>query len=282
MARELLLYCDESDITGKHFSNFYGGALVESKHLHEVESTLLARKAELNLGAEVKWQKISEAYASKYIALMDTTFDLMAAGKLKMRVMFTQNYFAATSLSAEQRENAFFLLYYQFVKHAFGFQYAGRDGGPASIRLFFDKLPDTHEKCMAFKGYVLGLNRSVAFRDGRISIRPDQIAEIDSKQHVILQCLDVVMGAMQFRLNDKHLEKPDGAKQRGKRTRAKELVYRHINARVRQIYPGFNIGVSTGTKGDHRLRWSHPYRHWLFVPRDHEIQPQFSKKQAPR
>lgn len=282
MARELLLYCDESDIAGKHFSNFYGGALVESKHLVEVESTLAERKIELNLGAEVKWQKISEAYAPKYIQLIDTTFDLMAANKLKMRVMFTQNYFGAKNLSPEHRENAFFLLYYQFVKHAFGLQYAGRDGGPASVRLLFDKLPDTREKCMAFKGFVLGLNRSVHFRDGGITIRPDQIAEVNSKEHVILQCLDVVMGAMQFRLNDKHLEKPEGARQRGKRTRAKEQVYKHINARVRALYPGFNIGVSTGTRGDRSLRWAHPYRHWLFVPREHEIRPQYAKKQAPR
>lgn len=278
MTRELIIYCDESDISGKHYSNFYGGALVESKNLNEVQRTLEARKIEVNLGAEVKWQKISEAYAQKYIALVDTVFDLMAANKLKMRVMFTQNYFGANNLTAEHRENGFFLLYYQFVKHAFGLQYATRDMGPAKLRLMFDKLPDTHEKCSAFKGFVLGLNRSVIFREAGITIQADQIAEIDSKEHVILQCLDVVMGAMQFRLNDKHLEKPEGARIRGKRTRAKEAVYKHVNKRVRELYPGFNIGVSTGTKGDNAVRWNHPYRHWLFIPRDHEVRPQFAKK----
>lgn len=76
---------------------------------------------------------------------------------------------------------------------------------------------------------------------------------------------------MQFRLNDKHLEKPAGKHRRGKRTVAKEAVYKHISARIRRIYPGFNIGISTGTGGELANRWNHPYRHWLFTPADREI-----------
>lgn len=276
MARELILYCDESDISGRHFANFYGGALVESAHIEEVTATLLATKARLNLGAEIKWQKITENYAGKYIELMSATFSLMAEGKLKMRVMFTQNYFGAARLSAAQRENGFFLLYYQFVKHAFGLQYCSEFLGPAQLRIYFDKLPDTHEKCLAFKGYVSGLNSSPSFKDASVTIAQDQIAEVDSKHHVILQCLDVVLGSIQFRLNEKHKEVPDGSRVRGKRTRAKERVYRHISARIRDMYPNFNIGISTG--GAPEMRWRHPYRHWLFKPADFEIRPEYAKK----
>lgn len=249
---------------------------MESAHLVEVVSTLQAAKQRLNLGSEVKWQKITENYAGKYIELMDSTFALMQAGKLKMRVMFTQNYFGAKTLSAAQRENGFFLLYYQFVKHAFGFRYCGDVLGPAKVRIYFDKLPDTDEKCLAFKGYVSGLNQSQAFRGAGLTIAEEQIAEVDSKEHVLLQCLDVVLGAMQFRLNEKHKEKPEGARVRGKRTRAKEAVYRHINGRIRELYPNFNIGISTG--GEPEMRWKHPYRHWLFKPTDLEIRPQFAKR----
>lgn len=278
MARELIIYCDESDISGKHFSNFYGGALVESKHLLEVIATLQNRKHELNLLAEVKWQKISATYAEKYICLVDTVFDLMIKGMLKMRVMFTQNYYGAAGLTPAQRENSFFLLYYQFVKHAFGLQHAGVDASPVHVRMYFDKLPDTDEKCAKFKGFVLGLNQSMAFRQAKVVIQEDQIAEVDSKEHVVLQCLDIVMGAMQFRLNDKHKEKSEGQRVRGNRTIAKERVYRHISARVRGLYPGFNIGVSTGSSGDNTVRWSHAYRHWLLMPADLEIRKQYAKR----
>jgi hypothetical protein len=280
MARELLIYCDESDIKGKHFSNFYGGALVESTHFEEVNARLVAKKAELNLGAEIKWQKISEAYADKYIAFVDEVFALMAEGKLKMRVMFTQNYFRAVGLTQEHRDNGFFRLYYQFVKHTFGLAHAGIPGHVTKVRMYFDMLPDKKEKCEAFKGFVLGLNKNTDFRNAGIQISKDQIAEVDSKEHVILQSLDVIMGAMQFRLNDKHKEIPPGQRVRGKRTVAKERVYKHVLASIREHYSGyaFNPGISTGTWGDMSNRWHHAYRHWLFKPTEHETAKEFAKK----
>lgn len=280
MTRELVIYCDESDISGRHFANFYGGALVESRHLHEVITRLEASKLSLNFHGEVKWQKITENYAQKYMDFVSEVFALMAEGKLKLRIMFTQNYFSAHRLTSEQRENGFFLLYYQFVKHAFGLRFAGMPGQTTGVRIYFDKLPDTAEKCAAFKGFVSGLSKNHGFKDAGIVIRQDQIAEVDSKDHVALQALDIVLGAMQFRLNDKHLEKPEGARVRGKRTLAKERVYKHVNACIRQLYAGkqFNIGVSTG-RPDPAVghEWADPHRHWLFKPKDAVVRPEFAK-----
>ena len=161
MARELILYCDESDISGRHYSNFYGGALVESQHQAEVIARLNARKAALNFHSEVKWQKITENYAQKYCSFVDETFALMVEGKLKMRVMFTHNYFSAHRLTGEQRENGFFLLYYQFVKHAFGLQFAGTAGVVTGVRMYFDKLPDTAERTDAKEGVHRHINRHI-------------------------------------------------------------------------------------------------------------------------
>ena len=180
MARELIIYCDESDISGKHFANFYGGAVVESRDLSDVIARLDACKARLHFHGEVKWQKITENYAQKYIEFTSEVFALMAENKLKLRIMFTQNYFSANRLTPDQQQNGFFLLYYQFVKHAFGLAYAGLPGSATHLRINFDKLPDNAEKCAAFKGYVLGLNKNNGFRNASISIRPDQLAEVDS------------------------------------------------------------------------------------------------------
>lgn len=280
MSRELVLYCDESDSSGKHYGNFYGGALVESRHLQEVIERLENCKSSLNLHGEVKWQKITENYAQKYIDFVSEALALMGEGKLKLRIMFTQNYFSAHRLTSEQRENGFFLLYYQFVKHAFGLKYAGLPSQPTGVRIYFDKLPDTAEKCAAFKGFVSGLSKNHGLRTAGVFIRQEQLAEIDSKEHVVLQALDVFLGAMQFRLNDKHLEKPEGSRVRGKRTMAKERVYRHINAGIRALYGGkqFNIGVSTGRpdpSANHE--WTDPHRHWLFKPKDAVVKPEYAK-----
>ncbi|MEC5395322.1 hypothetical protein [Bergeyella sp. RCAD1439] len=80
-----------------------------------------------------------------------------------------------------------------------------------------------------------------------------------------MQCLDIVLGSMSFRLNDMHKEKLQGQSRRGKRTIAKEKLYKHINSLIREIRPNFNIGISTGIDGDALNRFSHPYRHWLFI-----------------
>lgn len=281
MARELILYCDESDSSGKHFSNFYGGALVESPHLNEVRERLEACKIAQNLLGEVKWQKITEPYASKYMILATEIFNLVREGKLKIRIMFTQNYFSPTRLTEDQRENGFFLLYYQFIKHAFGMKFAGKPHlPPASVRIYFDKLPDTNEKCLAFKGFVSGLNQNYEWRNAGLSIKQDQLAEIDSKEHVILQALDLVLGAIQFRLNDKHLEKAPGTNRRGKRTIAKERVYKHILGEIRNTYEGkhFNIGTNTGKPEGMVNLWKDPYRHWLFKSSTATVKPEYAKK----
>ena len=86
-----IIYCDESEENGRYFSNFYGGALVRSTELEQVQRTLEKRKQKLNLFSEVKWKKITENYAQKYSELPDTFFDLVQANKIKVRVMFTQH-----------------------------------------------------------------------------------------------------------------------------------------------------------------------------------------------
>ena len=123
----------------------------------------------------------------------------------------------------------------------------------------------TKEKNVQFKANLMGLEKSIDFKNANVRLRADQIAEVKSDEHVIMQCLDIVLGAMQFRLNDLHKVKPKGAYRRGKRTIAKEKLYKHILSHIHSIYPNFNIGISTGLKTPSNS-WDHPYRHWLFVP----------------
>lgn len=220
---------------------------------------------------EIKWNKVTAHYLAKYIAVMDVFFDFVQDDKIKYRLMFTQNRFVATNLTRTQRENSYFLLYYQFIKHAFGLQYSNLTNTPINLRLYFDRFPDTKEKIAQFRSYIVGLQHAPQFRRARISIDPEQIAEIDSRNHILLQCLDVVTGSMQFRLNDLHKAKIPGKNRRGNRTVAKEKLYKHILSRIWAIYPNFNIGLSTGTQGDITNRWTHPYRHWRFIPKDFAV-----------
>src|SRR5215469_6045694 len=114
MADEFVIYCDESISNGAFYSNFYGGALVRSKHIDKVQHILAETKKKLNLFGEVKWDKVTENYLQKYITLTDVFFDLIEEDIVKVRIMFTQNAREATHLTEQQNRDGFFILYYFF------------------------------------------------------------------------------------------------------------------------------------------------------------------------
>lgn len=265
---EYIIYCDESISKGQYFSDFYGGALVRSSDFNQVKNLLDAKKQELDLLNEIKWTRVSAQYLDKYKQMMTLFFDLIREDKIKIRIMFRQNALVPVNLNKEQVDNGFHLLYYQFVKHAFGLRYHCENPTEDTyLRLYFDLLPATNVQNEAFKSHIYGLQGLKSFQQARIKIRLDDIVEIDSKKHSIQQCMDIVLGAMAFRQNNLHKEKPEGARCRGKRTIAKEKLYKHILQLIRTLeHPNFNIGISTG--GGTQERWSERYRHWCFKPRE--------------
>ena len=279
--RQYLIFCDESDKRGQYYSNFYGGVIVSARDYNHVTARLEAKKLELGFFGEVKWSKVSSgAYLDKYQALMEAFFDEVRAGRVRVRIMFRQNARQANRLSEEQRDNSYFLLYYQFVKHAFGLLHlppCGPDERGFKLRLYFDEFPETREKVGNFRGYLLGLQNHSRLRDAKVTIAAEDIAEVNSHDHVLLQCLDIVLGSMSFRLNDKHREFPVGKKRRGKKTIAKEKLYNSIRAQICTIRPNFNCGSNTGTDNGPISRWQDPYRHWNFQPTDAEIDVELFK-----
>ena len=282
--RELIIYCDESAQNGKFYGNFFGGALVESGNLNLIQEILERKKEELHFAGEVKWVKVSAGpYCEKYISFVNTIFDLIQQNLLKIRIMFRQKIYIPIGLTKEQRDNEYFLLYFQFLKHAFGVGYANESEDKIYLRILMDQLPDTRERADKFKDFIYRLQYSEEFLNAKICIRKRDIGEVISHDHVILQALDIILGAMNFRLNDLYKEKPLGQKKRGKKTLAKEKVYKVIYNRISEIKPRFNIGVNTGGSG--RERWEMPYRHWNFIPKNHEVDYSKSKshenKQSP-
>jgi hypothetical protein len=262
-----IIYCDESVSKGKYYSDFYGGALLLASKRQEIEEKLLAAKGIIQ--GEVKWTKISEYNESAYIAFVDAVFELIASGDIKMRIMFTQNINDTSHFPADKEDNKYFMLYYQFLKHAFGLRFCNIEKqGCAHVSVYLDDAPDTKEKLDNFKNYLSSLSSYPIFHRAKVSIAKDDITEVNSKEHIILQAVDVILGSMQFRLNNLHKEIPEGKKRRGKRTKAKDRVYRHINKKICEIYPRFNIGTSTARLNGAEDAWSHNYRHWCFKPRE--------------
>ncbi|MGY5780212.1 DUF3800 domain-containing protein [Rhizobium sp. LEGMi135b] len=270
--RHYTIYCDESAKKGPYFSNFYGGALLRSADREAIERILAEKKAELNIAGEMKWTKITKNYQDKYIEFIRTYFEFIRTGRIKIRIMFTHNYRRARNLTDHQKDNQYFLLYYQMVKHAFGLSYSNPNLiDRIYISMLLDEIPHTREKLEIFRKHIENIENTASYRGKFIYFQRGQIADVNSKDHNILQGLDIILGSIYFRLNNFHKEKEEGKPTRGKRTIAKEKVYKEINRQIRSIYPNFNIGTTTGTPNGETDRWEHHYRHWCFKPADHEI-----------
>jgi hypothetical protein len=269
--KEYIIFCDESDKKGTYYSNFYGGVLVGASEYERISRRLNGVKAAQNLYQEVKWERVTALYWEKYAVLIRAFMEEVRAGNLKIRIMFRQNANVPRFLNHEQKELEYFLLYYQFIKHAFGLRYSPRHSTKTQLRIYLDELPDTSEKAEQFKGFLLGLDKDKGFRDAQWELRKENITEVDSSQHVLMQCLDIVLGSMAFRLNDKHKAKPEGHTRRGKRTIAKEKLYKVILHEIRTIIPHFNIGISTGRDKYSDDTWTQAYRHWSFKREDSDF-----------
>jgi hypothetical protein len=273
--REIHIWCDESVQKGRYFSDFYGGILVESGNMNQVNERLWEVLKRHDYRHEAKWQNVTPLVLPVYIDLMSALFDLVSEGLVKVRIMFRQSAKQAINLSAMHIEQAYHRLYYQFIKHSFGLALcneAARE--PVFIRFYFDHLPDKAEKNAIFKSYVHALQLRSEWKRAGVNIRLEDVNEVDSARHIELQAIDVLLGAMAFRLNDLHLAIPEGKKRRGKRTVAKEKLYKHIHKRLAALYPGFNVGTSTGhSRPGWQDRWSAPYRHWSFIPKEFKVDP---------
>jgi hypothetical protein len=278
--KEYTLYCDESEKYGRFYSNFYAGVMVDSSQHDRIVSILEAVKKELHLQGEIKWSKVTERYLEKYQEIIKAFFTEIKAGHLRVRIMFRQNVYQPQGLTEEDHKNSYFKLYYQFIKNAYGLPFARLDSS-TKLRVYFDVFPENREAASQFKGFLLGLNKDRRIRKAGLSLRQEDIAEVNSHDHVLLQCLDVVLGAIQFRLNEKQNEKIYGSEIRAKRTIAKEKLYYTVLGEIKsikEIFKDFDIGISTFTPNNaFGERWSEPYLHWSFVPKIHIFRSEFAK-----
>lgn len=264
---EYWIFCDESVQSGPKFSHFFGGTIIPATWHAGIENHLRATKAKIGFLHELKWQRVSEQWLDGYEEMMTAFFELLRKGKVRVRIMFSDNRTIPQGLSREERDDGYFKLYYQFIKHGFGLRHIPAKESGTRLRLHFDQFPHTREKVQQFKGFIGALPQAAELRDAKLRLSPDHIIEVDSKEHVLLQCVDLVLGAMAFRLNDMHLVKPEGQRNRGKRTIAKDRLYRYILAEIHTLKPALNPKISTAAEPWPEGGWLMPYRHWSFEPK---------------
>lgn len=259
------IWFDESDKEGEYYSNFYGGILIRSKDVENVLYMMRVFTEEYEMNEEIKWQKVNAFNLEKYKKVVDFIFDLLMNDLIKIRIFFHNNQYIATGLTREHRRKEYSMLYYQFIKHAFGLKYSNKTNSPIFLRIMLDDMPLKGEDKDEFIKYIHNLTFDDGFKAANIHIRKRDISEVNSKEHLPLQMMDLILGSICFRLNNKHKVIDPQTGRRGNRTIAKEKLYKYINRKLRELKPGFNIGESTGI-GSVEDRWDYPYMHWSFKP----------------
>lgn len=272
------IWFDESDKDGEFYSNFYGGVLIKSEDLENVLQMANSLILELGIEEEIKWQRVNAFMYEKYEKVVDFIFDLLKYDKMKIRIFFRNNQYRPIGLTREHKRHEYQLLYYQFIKHAFGLEYSNDTGRDLYIKLLIDDIPLKGEDKDVFKDFIYRLNFDEKFKKAKIKLRKEDIGEVDSSKHIPLQFMDLILGAICFRLNDKHKLKDPQTGKRGNRTIQKEKLYKYINRKIRELKPGFNIGESTATVNPED-RWFYPYSHWSFKPYGYLKDTSLSKKQ---
>lgn len=263
-------YADEAwtnDDSLRH-KRFYGGAILRERDVTYVNSVLNATKNDCGLVGEVKWTKTKAPNHDRVIRLLNHFFDLIDQDLIRLRWMWSDELFQGTSHPPDNLEGlGYFVRYYYFLVFSFGLPYHDL-AQTVEIRFFLDDLPHNAEKCAKFKRFLMTCHTASRFQN-QSTFRIVDVGEVSSREHVVLQCVDVIIGAIGFRLNKYHKKlQPNGKRAAG--TVAKEKVYKAIFERLRAIdqkhrnKASFSVGINTSTDGDYANRWRHRVRQWSF------------------
>lgn len=264
-----VVYADEAwtHDPGLRFWRFYGGAMLLASDRERIERELLELQARLGIPGEIKWTKVRPFNWERVAVVLDRFLDFVQAGEIKLRYMWLDQMFQTPdALTEYHRRYGYYILYYFFLVLAFGLPYHDSDEIVDIARFLPDKLPDEPEKRREFEQFLCQCHQLRRYH-GHSQFRISNVGEAHSHDHIILQCVDVIIGAVGFRLNHMHKAKqPNG--RRAEATKVKEKLYERIRDRLGEIDMGerggqaFAIGVNTGKGSDFANLWRHKFRQW--------------------
>ena len=83
MRKGFLIFCDESVKKDRHYSNFYGGALIFKEDYEYVKNRLNQTLSELEFeDSELKWSNINTHRVESYKKIISAFFSLIREGKI--------------------------------------------------------------------------------------------------------------------------------------------------------------------------------------------------------
>lgn len=127
-------------------------------------------------------EKVNDYHYERYLKVVDELFDLAMEDKLKIRIFFRHNQYTAARLTPEERKADFQMLYYQFIKYAFGLPYAGNEELDV-MTLYLDEIPLRQSERDEFVSHIRELTKDPVLKRKGLCIAEDGIVEVNSKNH---------------------------------------------------------------------------------------------------
>ncbi len=248
-----IIVADESTKKGKNYSYFYGGAILLEAEYEFISSVIEDFKSKLGLN-EIKRTKITEKNYKDYIKVLKFFFAFVKSGYIKIRIMFSPNN---QLMNIPKKENVTFTkFYFAFIFNAFSIFYANRN---IRLRLIFDDLPETKSQCEEFKKCIKAKAKfNQKLNSNKVYINKQQIEEVDSKKHPILQCVDVITGTIDYYLNT-----PKEELIASKRAKARNEILKFILTQIQGMHENFIITETTSPIYSHK-GWLDRYKHFVY------------------
>jgi len=213
---------------------------------------------------EIKWSRLNARYFSDYKKLIDIFFDFwMQHDELKYRQMFLDRKYEY--IGEGNSKDILFMIYYQFLKHSFGFDSEYFKTLNIDSLLFkLDDYPDKKRK-QTLIDYVQSLYNSFNVK----------INFIDSKTSYIHQIVDILMGASGYYGNFKCCKKDEIKPQ----DICKLKLAKHIQKKLDEIQAKdrntkvFHWFENTGNVKHYSYNNRHLYKIviWKFIPKEHKL-----------
>lgn len=198
------VFCDETDTdSGKRYM-VYGGIIVASENLPKVEQQIANWRITHRMMSELKWTKVSNGKYAEYESLVDLFFWMASTRRiLHFKAIILDTYAPEYQTFSEgSAELGFYKFYYHFLLKYFAKFAVNND---CWLDIVIDERDYSVELGDPLKALHVILNNGIkkefGIADGLVtSVEPRKSHSSD-----VMQLADVLMGAVGFHNNDRHL-----------------------------------------------------------------------------
>jgi hypothetical protein len=275
------IWADESWTHGGAKPNrywcFFGGVMGPQPDIERLDTELAKIFAMYKLQGEVGWAGLRAKNLPAYRALVDCFVDLLRRTDLHFRQIFLDRCLVRLNpmgvVAPIADLDVQYLIYYQFLKHAFGLRYLpiAPNGERHRILIRLDDHSSQQHKDK-LEEFVVKLASTLSRRDLDFSVK-----FLSSEHARRLQICDLMIGAAGSHGNKMHLRRdPD---QRGMKPRQKvrHEMATYIYNKLRDLDKAergtgaFNWFETTGRDGSYDTMLTHKLRIWKFKPARYHI-----------